>query len=44
MGDALVAERSSVIVIGGLDPEIHAELRFVIDHRVKPGGDEDERP
>ena len=44
MGDALVAERSSVFVIGGLDPAIHAELRFIIDHRVKPGGDEDERP
>ena len=45
--DALVAERSSVFVIGGLDrldPAIHAELHFIMDHRVEPGGDEDERP
>src|ERR1700749_812441 len=27
-------------VIAGLDRAIHAELHFILDHRVKPGGDE----
>jgi hypothetical protein len=27
-------------VIAGPDPAIHAESRFIMDHRVKPGGDE----
>jgi hypothetical protein len=27
-------------VIAGLDPAIHGELQFGMDHRVKPGGDE----
>jgi hypothetical protein len=34
--DALVAERSSVFVIAGLDPAIHAGLHYIKDHRVKP--------
>jgi hypothetical protein len=29
-----------LIVIAGLDPAIHAEPHFSMDHRVKPGGDE----
>jgi hypothetical protein len=31
---------TSLFVIAGLDPAIHAELRFTMDHRVKPGGDD----
>jgi len=30
---------SLYFVIAGLDPAIHAELHFGMDHRVKPGGD-----
>jgi hypothetical protein len=38
-------ENDFVFVIAGLDPAIHAELHFSMDHRsmdhrVKPGGDE----
>jgi diadenosine tetraphosphate (Ap4A) HIT family hydrolase len=32
-----------VFVIAGLDPAIHAEPQIVMDHRVKPGGDEASR-
>jgi len=28
-------------VIAGLDPAIHAGPHFTMDHRVKPGGDEE---
>jgi len=30
----------SRFVIAGLDPAIHGEPRFNMDHRVKPGGDD----
>jgi hypothetical protein len=33
-------ENDFVFGIVGLDPAIHAELHFSMDHRVKPGGDE----
>jgi hypothetical protein len=33
-------ENDFVFVIAGLDPAIHAELHFSMDHRVKRGGDE----
>jgi hypothetical protein len=38
--DAGARENDFVFGIVGLDPAIHAELHFSMDHRVKPGGDE----
>jgi hypothetical protein len=32
--------RLTRLVIAGLDPAIHGEPQFSMDHRVKPGGDE----
>jgi hypothetical protein len=38
--EVLMRAACSPFVIAGLDPAIHAEPHFSMDHRVKPGGDE----
>jgi hypothetical protein len=38
----LFYSRALQFVIAGLDPAIHGESHFSMDHRVKPGGDEAE--
>jgi hypothetical protein len=37
---SMVEGASFPLVIAGLDPAIHVEPHFSMDHRVKPGGDE----
>jgi hypothetical protein len=37
---SMVEGASFPFVIAGLDPAIHVEPHFSMDHRVKPGGDE----